>query len=86
MAQPSLLRALDKSKQEISIPLGEGYETVAASQTGQALGATGAAGDFIAGILVVPATAGASIVIDPDVAPLSFTGIRQYSMCCQTGR
>jgi hypothetical protein len=32
------------------------YETVAASQTAQALGATGAAGDYIAGILVVPAT------------------------------
>lgn len=32
------------------------YETVAASQTGQALGATGATGDYIAGVLVIPAT------------------------------
>lgn len=32
------------------------YETVAASQTAQVLGATGAAGDYISGILVVPAT------------------------------
>lgn len=32
------------------------YETVAASQTAQALGATGATGDYISGILVVPAT------------------------------
>ena len=32
------------------------YETVAASQTAQALGATGATGDYIVGILVVPAT------------------------------
>lgn len=32
------------------------YETVAASQTDQALGATGAAGDWLAGILIVPAT------------------------------
>ena len=32
------------------------YETVAASQTAQALGATGATGDFISGILVVPAS------------------------------
>lgn len=32
------------------------YETVAASQTGQALGATGATGDYLAGLLVVPAT------------------------------
>lgn len=32
------------------------YETVAASQTAQVLGATGAAGDYIEGLLVVPAT------------------------------
>ena len=32
------------------------YETVAASQTGQALGATGATGDYLSFILVVPAT------------------------------
>lgn len=32
------------------------YETVAASQTAQALGATGATGDYIVGILVTPAT------------------------------
>jgi hypothetical protein len=32
------------------------YETVAASQTAQTLGATGGTGDFISGILVVPAT------------------------------
>ena len=32
------------------------YETVAASQTAQSLGATGATGDYIAGVLVVPAT------------------------------
>lgn len=32
------------------------YETVAASQTAQTLGATGASGDIIAGILVIPAT------------------------------
>jgi hypothetical protein len=40
---------------EVSIGAGE-YETVAASQTAQALGATGAAGDIITGILVIPAT------------------------------
>lgn len=31
------------------------YETVAASQTDQAMGATGAAGDYLAGVLIVPA-------------------------------
>jgi len=35
---------------------GSEYETVAASQTAQVLGATGGTGDFISGILVVPAT------------------------------
>ncbi len=38
------------------IPAGVEYETVAASQTAQALGATGATGDLINGILVIPAT------------------------------
>jgi len=35
---------------------GDEYETVAASVTAQALGATGGVGDYIAGILVIPAT------------------------------
>lgn len=35
---------------------GSEYETVAASQTDQAIGATGATGDLISGILVIPAT------------------------------
>lgn len=32
------------------------FETVAASQTDQALGATGASGDFLKGLLIIPAT------------------------------
>jgi len=32
------------------------YETVAASQSDQALGSAGAAGDYFAGLLIVPAT------------------------------
>lgn len=32
------------------------YETVAASQSDQVLGATGATGDYLAGVLIVPAT------------------------------
>lgn len=35
---------------------GAEYETVAASQTAQVLGATGATGDYLMGLLVVPAT------------------------------
>ncbi len=36
--------------------LGTEYETVAASQADQVMGATGAAGDLLLGLLVVPAT------------------------------
>lgn len=36
--------------------VGTDYETVAASQTDQMLGATGAAGDLLYGLLVIPAT------------------------------
>jgi hypothetical protein len=32
------------------------YETVAASATDQAMGATGAAGDFLASVLIIPGT------------------------------
>jgi len=35
---------------------GTDYETVAASQTDQVMGGTGAAGDFLAALLIVPAT------------------------------
>lgn len=38
------------------------YETVAASQTAQVLGATGAVGDYLAGLLIVPATTAAGNV------------------------
>lgn len=35
---------------------GSSYETVAASQTDQVMGASGASGDYLGGVLVVPAT------------------------------
>jgi len=38
------------------------YETVAASQTAQALGTVGATGDFIEGVLVIPAVVAAGVV------------------------
>lgn len=38
------------------------YETVAAGQTGQVLGTTGAVGDYLSGILVIPATTGAGSI------------------------
>lgn len=52
------------------------YETVAASQTDQVLGATGAAGDYLAGLLVIPATTspGAISIEDDDTNFTVFTG------------
>lgn len=38
------------------------YETVAAGQTAQVLGTAGATGDFIAGVLIIPATAAGGVV------------------------
>ena len=52
------------------------YETVAASQTAQALGPNGAAGDQIQGLLIVPATTspGAVTLIDGATAITLFPG------------
>lgn len=52
------------------------YETVAASQTAQALGATGATGDYIEGILVIPATTspGNVLLLDNATSITVFTG------------
>ncbi len=52
------------------------WETVAASVSAQTLGATGAAGDHLAGVLVVPATTspGNVIVLDNATSITVFTG------------
>lgn len=52
------------------------YETVAAGQTAQVLGATGAIGDYIAGLLVIPATTspGAIAILDNATSITVFTG------------
>lgn len=49
------------------------YETVAASQTDQAMGTTGAAGDFIEGLLCVVTTAATSQVQLKDGSGSAFT-------------
>lgn len=46
----------------LNTPLGTQYETVAASQTAQALGPTGAAGDYLKSLIIIPATTGAGAV------------------------
>lgn len=52
------------------------YETVAASQTGQVLGGAGAVGDYLTGLLVVPATTspGAITVLDGATSITVFAG------------
>lgn len=49
------------------------YETVAASQSDQSLGATGAKGDFLVGLLVVPATTSPGAVSIKDGAGSAIT-------------
>lgn len=49
------------------------YETVAASQTDQVLGATGAAGDYLEGLTIVVATAATAQVQLQDGAGSAFT-------------
>ena len=57
----------------LRVNLGTSYETVAASQTDQAMGATGAAGDFLAGVLIVPATTSPGAVSIKDGAGSAIT-------------
>ncbi len=52
------------------------YETVAASATAQVLGASGAIGDYISGVLVIPATTspGNVLLLDNATSITVFTG------------
>lgn len=52
------------------------YETVAASQTAQALGAAGAKGDYLAQIVIIPATTspGAVSILDDATSISVFAG------------
>lgn len=47
---------IDYTTASLVKPAGRNYETVAASQTDQAMGAAGAAGDVLDSVLIVPAT------------------------------
>lgn len=55
---------------------GEKYKTVAASSTATVLGATGATGDYVSGLLVVPATTspGNVLLLDNATSITVFTG------------
>lgn len=49
------------------------YEAIAAGQTTQAMGVTGAAGDYLDGVLVVPATTSPGVVQIKDGAGTAIT-------------
>lgn len=52
------------------------YETVASSQAAQVMGGAGAVGDYLAGVLVIPATTtpGAVTILDSATSITVFTG------------
>ena len=61
----------------LPVSAGTDYETVAASQSDQIMGAAGAVGDYLAGVLIVPATLspGAVSIKDGNGAGITiFTG------------
>jgi hypothetical protein len=66
----------DQTASHINNALVGEYETVAASQTAQVLGATGGTGDWIAGVLVIPATTspGNVLLLDNATSITIFTG------------
>jgi hypothetical protein len=53
-----------------------GVETVAASQTGQVLGSSGAKGDYISHLIIIPATVspGSVVLIDNATSTTVFAG------------
>lgn len=55
------------------VQAGLAYETVAASQTDQVLGASGATGDFLSHIVIQPATTGAGTCTIKDDTTVIFT-------------
>lgn len=69
----AVLDAIDTNTDKIVDELAGEYETVAASQTDQALGATGGTGDYLKGVLIVPATTSPGAVSIKDGAGSAIT-------------
>lgn len=73
-AQSPKVSILPGTGSPIPVPISAGhYETVAASQTDQVMGVTGATGDFLAGVLIVPATTSPGVVQIKDGAGSAIT-------------
>jgi len=72
----------------IAVEAAEDYETVAAGQTAQALGATGATGDFLARILIAESTGTITIldnVITVLVIPAGALGVWEIGLKSVSG-
>ena len=66
--------AIASNQSAVAVKNGQAeYETVAASQTDQALGATGGTGDYLAGVLIIPGTTSPGAVSIKDGSGSSVT-------------
>lgn len=72
---PASLGSKAASASLSTTPAGLEYETVAAGQTAQTLGATGATGDYLSHVLIQPATiaAGTTTILDNATVIFTFT-------------
>lgn len=72
----AVLDAINTATTAVAKAVEGDYETVAASQTAQALGGSGATGDHLASLLIVPATTspGNVIILDDSTSITVFTG------------
>ncbi len=62
-----------------ALPGGVAYETVAAGQTGQALGTTGAIGDYLSHCVIYPVTTGAGLVTVFDNTSTATTNVINFA-------
>lgn len=76
---------IDDIHRLISRVVSDDYETVAASQTDQALGATGGVGDYLAGLLIVPATTSPGAVSIKDGGGSAITVFAGGALSVSTG-
>jgi len=78
----------DQTNDVLKVEQQFGYETVAASQTAQALGATGAAGDFLHSIIITASTGTITILDNATtvaVIPAAATGVWPINLVSASG-
>lgn len=72
---PVLTHTVDGSGNAVPVTPGYAYETVAAGQTSTALGATGATGDYLSHVILMPGatTAGTTLILDNVTTIFTYT-------------